>query len=73
MAALVKTGQYGDINTTDPSIMGYYGIKLMSEPYTLQEETNRDGKICTYGELFVKYQHMHCIKENMNWYWEQKS
>ena len=29
MAALVKTGQYGAINTTDTTTIGYYVIKFL--------------------------------------------
>ena len=57
MSELVQTGQYGAINTTDTYIMGYYVVELISETYTLQEETICDGKIITAGELVVKSQH----------------
>ena len=36
MASLVKSGNYGAINTTDTSKMGDYVIKFVSEAYTLQ-------------------------------------
>ena len=36
MDALVQTLQYGDINTTDTTTMGYYVIKFFSESYTVQ-------------------------------------
>ena len=38
MSALVHNGKYGVINTADPTKMGYYFVKLLSEPYTLQYE-----------------------------------
>ena len=49
MAALVQTGQYDDINTTDTTTMTYYVIKFLSESYTLQEDTMCDGKISNSG------------------------
>ena len=61
MAALVQTGQYGAINTTYTTTMGYYVIKLFSETYTLQEDTSFDGKIIKTVELFVKAKSVHCI------------
>ena len=64
MAALVKTDKYGSINTTYTTKMGYYVIKFMSKPYTLQEEDNYYGQISNSGELFVKAQPMNCMKEN---------
>ena len=69
MAALVKTGKYGSINTIDTTIMGYFVIKFMSEAYTLQEDTTCDGKICSSDDLAVKYQHMNFIQYNMKCYW----
>ena len=42
--------------------MDYYVIKFMSEPYTLQEKTTRDGKNSTTGELVVKSQYTNCMK-----------
>ena len=38
MSALVHNGKYGVINTADPTKMGYYFVKLLSELYTLQYE-----------------------------------
>ena len=54
MASLVRTGQYGNINTTYTDTMVYYVIKFTSEPYTLQEETKCDGQTSTTVVLVVK-------------------
>ena len=32
MSALVQNGKYGTINTADPTTMGYYVAKFLSEP-----------------------------------------
>ena len=37
MAELVQTDKWGSIDATDTTTMVYYVIKLMSEPYTIQE------------------------------------
>ena len=44
MSALVQNGKYGAINTTDPTKMGYYVVKLSSETYKLQDEKQLTGK-----------------------------
>ena len=36
MSALVQIGQYGAINTTDTTTIGYCVIEFISEPYTIQ-------------------------------------
>ena len=69
MAALVQIDKYGAINTVDTNTMGYYVIKSLSEPYTIQEETSCDGKISTASEIVVKYQYMKFIQDNTKWYW----
>ena len=37
MSSLVHNRKYGAVNTVDPTTTGYYVVKLISEPYTLQE------------------------------------
>ena len=49
MDALLQTVQYGNINTSDTTTMGYYVVKLLSEAYTLQEDTTCDVKTSTAG------------------------
>ena len=36
MSALVQNGNYGAINTIDPTKIGHYVFKFLSEPYMLQ-------------------------------------
>ena len=72
MYSLVQTDKYGAINTTDTSTIGYYVIKFMPEPYTLQEETMCDGQISTGGELVFKVQYLNCMKYKTKWYWLKK-
>ena len=52
--ALVQTCQYGTINTTDMTTIGYYVIKFLSEYYTLQEDPTSDEQISPDGEILVK-------------------
>ena len=37
MYALVNNGKYGAINTENPTTIGYYVVRFLSEPYTLQD------------------------------------
>ena len=36
MASLVNNDKYGAINAEDPTIMGYYILNCISEPFTIQ-------------------------------------
>ena len=47
MDTLVQTDKYFSINKIYTTTMEYYVIKLMLEPYTLQEETTCDGQTST--------------------------
>ena len=38
ISALVQNRKYGVINNSDPTTMGYYVVKFLSEPYMLQDE-----------------------------------
>ena len=64
MASLVKYGKHGGINEIDTTTMGYYMIKFVSEAYTLQYYTIREGNIISDGELVVKAHYTSCMKEN---------
>ena len=71
MASLVKSGKYGDINTTDTTTNGFYVIMFTSEAYTLQDNTTIDGGIITSGELVFKAQYLCSMQVDTNWYWNQ--
>ena len=42
IAELAQTSNYGAINKTLTTDMGYYVIKFFSEAYTIQEDTTRN-------------------------------
>ena len=54
MASLVQYINYGPMNTTYTSSMGYYLIKFVSESYTLQDDTTWDGQLISAFVLAVK-------------------
>ena len=64
MASLVQYGKYGAMNTTDTSTMGCYVIKLVSEAYTLKDDTTCDRKFISSGELVVKAHDISCMQAN---------
>ena len=51
--------------------MGYYVIKYLSEPYTLQEEQTTDGQLINAGELAAKGEYLSLMKAKTNWYCQQ--
>jgi hypothetical protein len=47
MSLMIRKGEVGAIGTTDNAAMGYYAVKWLSEPYTLQEDTDgMSGTFC---------------------------
>ena len=72
MDSLVQSGMYGAINTYETTTNGFYVIKLISEAYTLQNNTTIDGQVISAGELVVRVQYLCSIQENTNWYWKQQ-
>ena len=58
MASLFQPGNYDAINKADTKTNGFYVIKLISEEYTLQNNTTIDGKHISAGELVVKSQYI---------------
>ena len=46
-------------------------IELLSESYTLQQDTTCYGQISTAGELVVKEEYMNCMHDYKNCQWEQ--
>ena len=71
MDLLVKWVKYGAINTTDTETNVIYVIMFTSEAYTLQDNTQIDGKIITAGEFFVEAQYLCSMQVDTNWYWNK--
>ena len=63
---------YVTINTDDTTTNGLYVIQLISEAYTLQNNTQIYRQVISYGELAVNTQYICSIKENTNLYWKQQ-
>ena len=52
---------------------GFDVIQLVSEAYTLQNNTQIYGHVISAGELVVKAQCICSMQEIYNWYWKQHS
>ena len=70
MASLIQHGNYGAIYTVKTTKNWSDVIKLISEAYTLQNNTTITGRIISTGQLVVKAHYIWSIKENSNWYWK---
>ena len=51
--------------------MGYYDVKVLPEPYTLQDDKTVDKQVIKAGEIIVKAEYICIMKSNTNWYWQQ--
>ena len=50
--------------------MGYYVIKDIYEPYTLQEEQTTHGNVRKSGKMFFKPEYLSIMKAE-KWHWKQ--
>ena len=71
MSSLVHNGEYGQVNTVDPTKPGYYVIKFISEPYTLQGNKLVNKEVINACEIIVNGVYLIAMKESTNWYWEE--
>ena len=58
MASLFQSGKYSVINTYITTTNRFYVIKLISEAYTLQNNSKIDGNNISAGEFAVKSQYL---------------
>ena len=62
MTSIFQSGIYGVINPDDTTANRIYFIQLISEEYTLQNNTRIDGQLISAGELVVKSQYLCSIQ-----------
>jgi hypothetical protein len=53
MSLMMRDGHVGAVGTTDEAVMGYYLVKWLSEPYTLQEDTEEMSGMIPFGSMVV--------------------
>ena len=62
MASLLQLLKYSAIDAADPTTIGYYVMKYLSEPYTLQLDQTKYGKVSKEGEIVVKSEYLSIMK-----------
>ena len=72
MVSLVQSGMYGAINTGDITTNVFYVIQLISDAYTLQNNTTIYGQVISACKLVVKAQYIFSMQENTNCYRKQQ-
>jgi hypothetical protein len=53
MSLMMRKGQVGAVGTSDEAVMGYYLVKWLSKPYTLQEDTDGMSGMIPTGSMVV--------------------
>jgi hypothetical protein len=53
MSLMMREGHIGALGTTDKKAMGYYLVKWLSKPYTLQEDTEGMSGLIPVGSMVV--------------------
>ena len=62
---------YSTIKIDDTTTNAFYVIKVLSETYTLKNNTTIDGQFIYAGEFVAKSQYLCSMQENTNCYWKQ--
>ena len=61
-------GEVGAVGTMDAAAMGYYKVKWLSEPYTLQEETVGMASLIGTGKMVAKAVYFNRVQHAPYWY-----
>eukprot|EP00957_Ditylum_brightwellii_P101169 7709815-Ditylum_brightwellii.AAC.1 len=72
MAELIKIGSYGAVNTDDPKADGFYIVKFVEFPHTLQSDVVND-KVIVAGSLVCSAHYMSPVQEKSRLYLEPES
>ncbi len=72
ISLMVRKGKVGAIGIADNAVMGYYVVKLLSKPYTLQEDTDSmSGTICA-GTMVINALYFNWVERAPHWYKQSK-
>ena len=72
MSLIITEGKYGAIDAYDSSCNGYYIIKNISSPYTLQEDLSIDGQVIYFGEMVFEVTYLFQININSHFMFNKK-
>ncbi len=69
MSLMVCEGEMGAIGTTDEAALGYYVVKWLSNPYTLQEETAEGmSRMIGTGTMVADVIYFNWVERAKHWY-----
>ncbi len=68
MSLMIRKGEVGAIRTADEAMMGYYVVKWLSEPYTLQEETEGMSGMIRVGKMVADMIYFNQVQRARHWY-----
>jgi len=68
VSLMMRIGEVGAVGTTDAAVMGYYMVKWLSEPYTLQEEKGGMASLIGTGNMVAKAVYFNRVQERAP-YW----
>ena len=66
MVSLLNTGKYDAINSEDPTMLGYYILKYLYAPFTLQYYITTYGRVGKAGGLVVKSEYFSIMTSKTN-------
>ncbi len=68
MSLMMREGQVGAVGTSDIAAMGYYLLKWLSKPYTLQEDTEGMSGMIPTGSMVVDGLYFNRVQCAPHWY-----
>jgi hypothetical protein len=68
MSLMMCEGHIGAVGTTDKKVMGYYLVKWLSKPYTLQEDTEGMSGMIPVGSMVVDGLYFNRVQRALLWY-----
>ncbi len=68
MSFMMRKGQVGAVGTSDEATMGYYLVKWLSEPYTLQEDTEGMSGMIPTRSMVVDGLYFNRVQYAPHWY-----
>jgi hypothetical protein len=68
MSLMMRKGQVGAVGTSDKAAMGYYLVKWLSKPYTLQEDTEGMSGMIPTKSMVVDGLYFNRVQRAPHWY-----
>jgi hypothetical protein len=68
ISLMMHMDDVGAVGTTDEAVMGYYLVKWLSEPYTLQADTEGMAGMISAGTMVVEGVYYNRVKRAPYWY-----